>query len=50
MSNFQQVVELRRKFFVESYPADTIAEIKALYDPVALIEIETVAAVSSSRG
>ncbi len=50
MSNFQQVVELRHKFFCEPYPADTIAEIKALYDPAALIEIEAIAAVSSSQG
>ncbi|MPZ45736.1 MAG: RidA family protein [Betaproteobacteria bacterium] len=45
MGNFQEVVELRRKFFTEPYPADTIAEIKALYDPAALIEIEAIAAV-----
>jgi reactive intermediate/imine deaminase len=49
MSNFQQVVELRRKFFSEPYPADTIAEIKALYDPEALIEIEAIAAVRSPQ-
>ncbi|HEY0686610.1 MAG TPA: RidA family protein [Steroidobacter sp.] len=50
MSNFEQVVELRRKFFSEPYPADTIAEIKALYDPAALIEIEAIAAVSATQG
>jgi reactive intermediate/imine deaminase len=49
MSNFPQVVELRRKFFSEPYPADTIAEIKALYDPEALIEIEAIAALSPSQ-
>ncbi len=49
MSNFQQVVELRRKFFSEPYPADTIAEVKALYDPAAMIEIEAIAAVTSSK-
>lgn len=49
MSNFQQVVELRRKFFVEPYPADTIAEINALYDPDALIEIEAIAAVRTAQ-
>jgi 2-iminobutanoate/2-iminopropanoate deaminase len=45
MANFAQVVELRRKYFSEPYPADTIAEIKALYDPKAMIEIEAIAAV-----
>ncbi|WP_043358835.1 RidA family protein [Belnapia sp. F-4-1] len=45
MANFGEVVELRRAFFSPPYPADTIAEIKALYDPAALIEIEAIAAV-----
>ena len=45
MSNFEDVVELRRRFFSEPYPADTIAEVKALYDPKVMIEIEAIAAV-----
>ena len=45
MGNFKEVVELRRKFFSEPYPADTIAEVKALYDPKVLIEIEAIAAI-----
>lgn len=45
MGHFQDVVELRRKYFSAPYPADTIAEIKALYDPAAMIEIEAIAAV-----
>jgi reactive intermediate/imine deaminase len=45
MGNFKEVVELRRQFFTAPYPADTIAEIKALYDPAAMIEIEAIAAV-----
>lgn len=45
MSNFGEVVELRRRFFSEPYPADTIAEVKALYDPKVMIEIEAIAAV-----
>ncbi|CUI02721.1 RidA family protein [Massilia antarctica] len=45
MGNFREVVELRRRFFTAPYPADTIAEIKALYDPAAMIEIEAIAAV-----
>jgi 2-iminobutanoate/2-iminopropanoate deaminase len=48
MGNFKEVVELRRKFFSEPYPADTIAEIKALYDPTALIEIEAIAAIRTA--
>lgn len=50
MGSFQEVVELRRKFFSAPYPADTIAEIKALYDPKALIEIEAIAAVGLPGG
>ncbi len=45
MGHFQDVVALRRKFFTSPYPADTIAEINALYDPKAMIEIEAIAAV-----
>lgn len=45
MGNFKEVVELRRKYFSAPYPADTIAEIRALYDPAAMIEIEAIAAV-----
>lgn len=45
MGHFEEVVELRRRFFSAPYPADTIAEIKALYDPAAMIEIEAIAAV-----
>ncbi|MFZ6733731.1 RidA family protein [Undibacterium sp. Ji42W] len=50
MSNFKEVVELRRQFFTAPYPADTIAEIKALYDPAAMIEIEAIAAVRPHTG
>lgn len=50
MGHFKDVVALRRKFFSAPYPADTIAEIKALYDPKAMIEIEAIAAVSNSEG
>ncbi|GAA3095907.1 RidA family protein [Rhizobium viscosum] len=47
MGHFLDVVELRRKYFSEPYPADTIAEIKALYDPKAMIEIEAIAAIGN---
>ncbi|WP_442681016.1 RidA family protein [Sphingomonas sp. ASY06-1R] len=49
MGNFKEVVELRRKFFSEPYPADTIAEVKALYDPSVMIEIEAIAGIRDSR-
>ncbi len=50
MGNFKDVVELRRQFFTAPYPADTIAEIKALYDPAAMIEIEAIAAIRPHAG
>jgi reactive intermediate/imine deaminase len=48
MAYFAEVVELRRRFFAPPYPADTIAEVRALYDPRARIEIEAIAAVRAS--
>ena len=45
MGHFKDVVALRRRHFSAPYPADTIAEIKALYDPAAMIEIEAIAAI-----
>jgi enamine deaminase RidA (YjgF/YER057c/UK114 family) len=50
MGHFEDVVALRRRFFSAPYPADTIAEIKALYDPRAMIEIEAIAAVCRQGG
>jgi 2-iminobutanoate/2-iminopropanoate deaminase len=50
MGNFEQLVALRRQFFTAPYPADTIVEIKALYDPAAMIEIEAIAAVRPRGG
>ena len=49
MSNFSEVVQLRRKYFSPPYPADTIAEIKSLYTPEAMIEIEAIAVVGTNR-
>lgn len=45
MGNFKDVVDLRRRFFSEPYPADTIAEVRALYNPEVMIEIEAIAAI-----
>jgi 2-iminobutanoate/2-iminopropanoate deaminase len=44
-NQFDQVVALRREFWTEPYPADTIVEVNALYHPEALIEIEAIAAI-----
>jgi enamine deaminase RidA (YjgF/YER057c/UK114 family) len=31
MSNFEKIVELRRKWWLKPYPADTIVEVSSLY-------------------
>lgn len=49
MGNFEEVVDLRRQFFSAPYPADTIAEVKALYNPDGMIEIEAIAAVRDAE-
>jgi len=49
MSNFGEIVELRRKYFSEPYPADSIVEVSSLYTPEAMIEIEAVAVVTEVR-
>ena len=49
MSHFPEVVELRRKFFREPYPADTIVEVKGLYTPEAMIEIDAIALVKEAE-
>ena len=47
MSHFQEVVELRRKYFSEPFPADSIVEVNALYTPEAMIEIEAIAGIGT---
>ena len=49
MSNFGEIVELRRKYFSSPYPADSIVEVSSLYTPEAMIEIEAVAVVTEVR-
>lgn len=44
MSYFSDVVELRRTYFSEPYPADSIVEVKGLHSPGVMIEIEAIAA------
>ncbi len=48
MTQFSQVVDLRRKYFSAPYPADSIVEVKALYAPEAMIEIEAIAVIRDS--
>lgn len=49
MSNFAEVVELRRKYFSEPYPADSIVEVSGLYTPEVMIEIEAIAVLSRNQ-
>lgn len=46
-AQFRDVVALRRKYWSQPYPADTIVEVKALYNPEVMIEIDAIAAVSA---
>jgi 2-iminobutanoate/2-iminopropanoate deaminase len=48
-AHFPEVVAMRRKFWSEPYPADTIVQVSALYHPDALIEIEAIAACQHPR-
>ncbi|GAA0852681.1 hypothetical protein GCM10008915_71330 [Bifidobacterium pullorum subsp. gallinarum] len=43
MSNFEKLVELRRKWWSQPYPADTLVEVSSLYSPDAMIEIDAIA-------
>lgn len=45
MANFPKIVEARKQYFSEPYPADTIVEVKALALPELLVEIDVIAAV-----
>lgn len=43
MAHFPAVVELRRRFFLPPYPADSIVEVQALALPELMFEIEAIA-------
>ncbi|MEO9634797.1 MAG: RidA family protein [Parasphingorhabdus sp.] len=45
MGNFPEVVEARKRYFTEPYPADTIVEVKALALPELMVEIDVIATV-----
>ncbi|MEP2102866.1 MAG: RidA family protein [Parasphingorhabdus sp.] len=44
MANFPKIVEARKHYFSEPYPADTIVEVKALALPELMVEIDVIAA------
>jgi 2-iminobutanoate/2-iminopropanoate deaminase len=48
MTNFGRIVDLRGRWFTAPYPADTIVEVRSLYSPDAMIEIEAVAVADSA--
>ncbi|GGD84169.1 RidA family protein [Paenibacillus nasutitermitis] len=43
MSHFEKIVELRRKWWSQPYPADTLVEVSSLYSSDAMIEIDAIA-------
>ena len=47
MRYFETIVAMRKKYFSAPYPADSIVEVKGLFDPAAMIEIEALALRSS---
>jgi len=46
MRLYDEIHEVRRRYFEEPYPASSMVEVSALIDPRLLIEIEAVAIVS----
>lgn len=49
MNHFNEVVELRRRYFSPPYPADSLVEVKALALPQLLFEIEAIAMRGAGR-
>lgn len=45
MSQYDEIHEVRRRYFEEPYPASSMVEVSALIDPRLLIEIEAVAVI-----
>lgn len=50
MAIIDRVIELRRQYFTEPYPADTIAQVASLARPEWLLEIEATAVVPARPG
>lgn len=49
VDTFDEIVELRRRYFTAPYPADTLVEVARLYTPEAMIEIDAIASVTLAR-
>ena len=49
MELFDQIHEVRRRYFSEPYPASSMVEVSRLVSPEHLIEIEAVAAIGQGR-
>ena len=45
MGLYDEIHEVRRRYFTEPYPASSMVEVSALIDPRLLVEIEAVAVV-----
>jgi 2-iminobutanoate/2-iminopropanoate deaminase len=45
MAQYDEIHEVRRRYFSEPYPASSMVEVSALIDPRLLIEIEAVAVI-----
>jgi 2-iminobutanoate/2-iminopropanoate deaminase len=45
MRLYDEIHEIRRRYFEEPYPASSMVEVSALVDPRLLIEIEAVAVI-----
>lgn len=50
MEQFREVHEVRRRFFMQPYPASTMVEISRLVDARSLIEIEAIAILGAQAG
>jgi 2-iminobutanoate/2-iminopropanoate deaminase len=45
MGSYDEIHEVRRRYFEEPYPASSMVEVSTLIDPRLLIEIEAVAVI-----
>lgn len=45
MGQYDEIHEVRRRYFKEPYPASSMVEVSALVDPRLLVEIEAVAVI-----
>ena len=45
MGHYDEIHEVRRRFFEEPYPASSMIEVSALIDPRLLVEVEAIAVI-----